>query len=70
MNKPMNPRQMQQLNQQMARMIDPRMLQQMGMHSERIGIKKGGERGGRHICLLNVGYLNPVQSISYSVCNA
>lgn len=31
MNKPMNPRQMQQLNQTMAKMIDPRMLQQMGM---------------------------------------
>ena len=29
-SKPMNPRQMQQMQQQMAKMIDPRMLQQMG----------------------------------------
>lgn len=31
MNKPMNMRQMQQMQQQISRMIDPRMLQQMGM---------------------------------------
>lgn len=33
MNKNVNPAQMAKLNQQMARMMDPRVLQQMGVYA-------------------------------------
>ena len=37
MSKNVNPSQMAKLNQQMAKMMDPRVLQQMGKYAERSG---------------------------------
>ena len=44
MGKNVNPAQMAKLNQQVAKMIDPRVLQQMGEREE--GEMEGGEGGG------------------------
>lgn len=38
MSKNVNPAQMAKLNQQMAKMIDPRMLQQMGESAHSLGV--------------------------------
>lgn len=38
MSKNVNPSQMAKLNQQMAKMMDPRVLQQMGKHDKYTGI--------------------------------